>query len=99
MVGEPMAKIKNASGPRKKKSARASRILDWHEALIDALNRSDISDGERVTRLAAVADACVAAAMQGNVQAIREIAARLEAKAADEKPTAIRIVHTFKSPL
>jgi hypothetical protein len=93
-----MTKRKNTGVARARKSARGA-VLDWHKALIEALNRSDISDGERVTRLAAVADACVAAAMQGNVQAIREIAARLEAKTAEEKPSAIRIVHTFKSPL
>ena len=78
---------------------KSSTVLDWQAALTEALSRCDVADGKPVVRLAAVADACVAAAMAGNVQAIREIAARLEAKGEAEKPKALRIVHTFKSAI
>jgi hypothetical protein len=79
--------------------AKKPTVLDWEAALTAALSRSDVADGKRTLRLDAVADACVAAAMAGNVQAIREIAARLEARDETEKPKALRIVHTFKSAI
>jgi hypothetical protein len=84
---------------KRKPSHRSATAADWRKALVAALRRSDVSGGRRITRLAAVADACVAAAMAGNVQAIREIAARLEAKDGAGRPAAVRIIHTFKSAL
>ena len=93
----PSKKSKPAASPAE--VPKAATALDWQVALTEALSRSDMADGKMVVRLTAVADACVTAAMAGNVQAIREIASRLEAKGEAERPKALRIVHTFKSAI
>jgi len=90
---------KSKSTPAPASAPGAATVLDWQAALTEALSRSDMADGKPIIRLSAVADACVAAAMAGNVQAIREIAARLEARDEPGKPKALRIVHTFKSAI
>src|ERR1700733_2640008 len=101
------SKSKTKSKAKSKTGAKGVTVrsmLAWRAALIAALSETDVSGGKRVTRLRAVADACVAAAIAGNVSAIREIGLRVEDKpgedvAAEAGPATVRIVHTFKSAL
>src|SRR4051812_27554444 len=72
-------------------------VLEWRQALAQSLARAKSSGDEQAVGLGAVADACVSAAMNGNIQAMKEIAAEFERPVETAKP--IRIVHTFKSPL
>ena len=73
-------------------------VLDWRQALCEALARATGTGEHRAVGLSAVADACVKAAMSGNIQAMKEIAAEFE-RAAAEAPQKLTIGHTFKSPL
>jgi len=76
----------------------------WREALQRALNkRVNPADEESPRRLEAIAEAVVDAAMQGDMQAIREIGERIDGKAAqqlvhvgDEDGGPVNMVHTIE---
>lgn len=61
--------------------AASGRHKPWRDALRIAVNRDDPSDPKRKI-LAALAEATVTAALGGDISAVKEIADRLDGKAA-----------------
>lgn len=52
----------------------------WRDALTVAVNRQDLDTMDKRTMLARIAEKCVNAALEGDIQAMKEIGDRLDGK-------------------
>ncbi len=94
------------SAPRKPKTKAPAKAAprSLAAAVLAALQRAaDAVPAADATRIDLVADALVAKACAGDVQAIKAVFERIDGKVSSEQaaepPRAVEIIHTFKSKI